>query len=177
MGASELFTGERFIPGAGDDKLGIEHYQRYLGVREMVRGKVVLDAACGEGYGSDLIASTAKQVTGLDIDGETIARARETYKERKNLRFLQGSIESIPLGNASVDAVVSFETIEHVPEAVQHSFLNEISRILRPGGFLIMSTPNKKIYSDLYHYKNEFHIREFYKEEFLAFLGDRKSVV
>ena len=173
MGASELFTGERFIPGAGDDKLGIEHYQRYLGVREMVRGKVVLDAACGEGYGSDLIASTAKQVTGLDIDGETIARARETYKERKNLRFLQGSIESIPLGNASVDAVVSFETIEHVPEAVQHSFLNEISRILRPGGFLIMSTPNKKIYSDLYHYKNEFHIREFYKEEFLAFLGQK----
>ena len=173
MGANALFTGERFIPGAGDDKLGIEHYQRYLGVRERVRGKVVLDAACGEGYGSDLIASTAERVTGLDIDAETVERARETYKGRKNLRFLQGSIEKIPLENASVDAVVSFETIEHVPEAVQQSFLEEISRVLRPDGFLIMSTPNKKIYSDLNHYKNEFHIKEFYKDEFLAFLGQK----
>lgn len=173
MGAKELFTGERFIPGAGDDKLGMEHYQRYLGVREMVRGKTVLDAACGEGYGSDLMASVAKRVTGLDIDAATVERARVTYRERENLRFLQGSIEKIPLEKASVDAVISFETIEHVPEQVQKSFLEEISRVLKADGFLVMSTPNKKIYSDLYSYQNEFHVKEFYREEFVAFLRQK----
>ena len=71
MNGKELFTGERYIPGIDDDKLEMEHYQRYLSVRELIRGKVVLDAACGEGYGSSLMAGVAQQVTGLDIDGET----------------------------------------------------------------------------------------------------------
>jgi len=173
MGSNELFTGERFIPGILDDKLEIEHYQRYLGVRELVRGKAVLDAACGEGYGSRLMADTAAQVTGLDIDGDTIGRAREKYREQGNLRFLQGSVAEIPLEDDSVDAVVSFETIEHVPEEVQHLFLGEIARVLRPDGFLVMSTPNKRIYSDLYDYKNEFHVKEFYHDEFLAFLREK----
>lgn len=173
MGGSDLFTGERFIPGIQDNKLEIEHYQRYLGVRELVRGKAVLDAACGEGYGSSLMAAAAAQVTGVDIDGDTIARAREKYRGQDNLRFFQGSVEKLPLADASVDAVVSFETIEHVPEEVQRRFLTEIARVLRPEGILVMSTPNKKIYSDLYNYKNEFHIKEFYHDEFLAFLGEK----
>lgn len=170
MNGNELFTGERFIPGIDDDKLEMEHYQRYLSVRELVRGKTVLDAACGEGYGSSLMASVAGEVTGLDIDGETVERARENYKDRKNLRFLQGSIASIPLEDESVDAVVSFETIEHVPELLQFQFLGEIGRVLKKDGILVMSTPNKAIYSDLYDYKNEFHVKEFYHDEFLAFL-------
>lgn len=170
MNGKELFTGERFIPGIDDDKLEMEHYQRYLSVRELVRGKVVLDAACGEGYGSSLMARAAQQVTGLDIDGETVERAQATYAGQKNLRFLQGSIASIPLEDHSVDAVVSFETIEHVPELLQFQFLGEIGRVLKQDGILVMSTPNKEIYSDLYNYKNEFHVKEFYHDEFLAFL-------
>lgn len=170
MNGNELFTGERFIPGIDDDKLEMEHYQRYLSVRELVRGRVVLDAACGEGYGSSLMAAVARQVTGLDIDGETVERAQETYGGQDNLRFLQGSIASIPLEDGSVDAVVSFETIEHVPELLQFQFLSEIGRVLKQDGILVMSTPNKEIYSDLYKYKNEFHVKEFYHDEFLAFL-------
>lgn len=170
MNGKELFTGERFIPGIDDDKLEMEHYQRYLSVRELIRGKVVLDAACGEGYGSSLMAGVAQQVTGLDIDGETVERAQAAYAEQKNLRFLQGSIASIPLEDHSVDAVVSFETIEHVPELLQFQFLGEIGRVLKQDGILVMSTPNKEIYSDLYHYKNEFHVKEFYHDEFLAFI-------
>ena len=176
MGNNEigkLFTGERFIPGIEDDKLAIEHYQRYLSVRCLLQDKVVLDAACGEGYGSNIIASVAKNVTGLDIDTDTIERAKMTYSEQHNLHFVQGSIESIPLESESVDAVVSFETIEHVPEQIQYSFLNEIARVLKKDGILVMSTPNKEIYSDLYNYKNEFHVKEFYHDEFLDFLGEK----
>lgn len=173
MGASDLFTGERFIPGAGDEKLGIEHYQRYQSVLELVRGKVVLDAACGEGYGSALMASVAERVTGLDIDPGTVARARESYGGQANLCFLQGSIAALPLEDGSVDAVISFETIEHVAQELQRRFLEEIARVLRAGGFLVMSTPNREVYSDRYGYQNEFHVKEFYREEFIAFLGQK----
>lgn len=171
--ASQLFTGERFIPGIEDDKLKMEHYQRYLSVRNLVQDKVVLDAACGEGYGSNIIASVARDVTGLDIDGDTIERAKVNYGQQDNLHFLQGTIEKIPLGNESVDVVVSFETIEHVSEQIQQTFLEEIARVLKKDGILIMSTPNKKIYSDLFNYKNEFHVKEFYHNEFLAFLHEK----
>ena len=107
----EKFTGERFIPGIDDEMLSIEHMQRYMGVREMVRGKVVLDAACGEGYGSRILAETAEKVTGIDINETTIQNAREKYALTRNLDFLCGSIERIPIENHSIDVVISFETI------------------------------------------------------------------
>ena len=175
--ADQLFSGERFIPGIEDNKLEMEHYQRYLSVRNLVRDKVVLDAACGEGYGSNIIASVAQSVTGLDIDGDTIERAKVSYGQQDNLHFLQGSIEKIPLEDDSVDVVVSFETIEHVSEQIQHAFLEEIARVLKKDGILVMSTPNKKIYSDLFNYKNEFHVKEFYHNEFLAFLHEKFKYV
>lgn len=175
--ADQLFTGERFIPGIEDNKLEIEHYQRYLSVRNLVRNKVVLDAACGEGYGSNIIASVAQSVTGLDIDSGTIERAKANYGQQANLHFLQGSIEKIPLEGDSVDVVVSFETIEHVSEQIQQAFLEEIARVLKKDGMLVMSTPNKEIYSDLFHYKNEFHVKEFYHDEFLSFLHEKFKYV
>lgn len=175
--ANSLFTGERFIPGIEDNKLEMEHYQRYLSVRNLVQDKVVLDAACGEGYGSNIIASVAKSVMGLDIDGYTIEHAKVSYRQRSNLHFLQGSIEKIPLEDDSVDVVVSFETIEHVSEQIQHTFLEEIARVLKKDGILVMSTPNKKIYSDLFNYENEFHVKEFYHNEFLAFLHEKFKYV
>lgn len=173
MNGNELFTGERFIPGIDDSKLEIEHYQRYLSVRKIVEGKVVVDAACGEGYGSNMLAASAKQVTGIDIDADTIRRAKQKYSEKNNLSFIEGSIENLTLEDKSVDVVVSFETIEHVPEQVQKRFLAEAARVLKEDGILIMSTPNKKVYSDLHNYKNEFHIKEFYHDEFLAFLKEK----
>ena len=177
MSDKELFTGERFIPGVEDDKLEIEHYQRYLSVRKLVENKVVLDAACGEGYGSNILATVAKQVTGIDIDEDTVLRARESYKVTPNVTYLQGSIEKLPIEDNSVDVVVSFETIEHVPEETQEKFLNEISRVLKKDGILIMSTPNKRIYSDMHNYKNEFHIKEFYHDEFVDFLKGKFQYV
>ncbi len=164
------FSGERFMPGIEDQKLESEHMQRYMSARCLVKGMHVLDIACGEGYGSALLAETAISVLGMDIDPDTIHNAQKKYR-KSNLSFQQGDAARIPLEDHSVDAVVSFETIEHIDEALQHQFLKEINRILKPDGILIMSTPNKAVYSDRYHYFNEFHIHEFYHDEFQQFLG------
>ena len=87
-----------------------------------------------------------------------------------NVSFRQGDAANIPLKDHSIDAVVSFETIEHIDEMLQNQFLQEIDRVLKPDGLLIMSTPNKAVYSDRYHYFNEYHIHEFYHDEFQKFL-------
>lgn len=170
MNSEELFTGERFVPGIHDNKLEIEHFQRYLSAHNLVRGKIVLDAACGEGYGSNILAQTAQKVIGIDIDEGAVSRAQTTYSDKSNLTFQRGTIENLDISDHSIDVVVSFETIEHVSEEVQRKFLNEIDRVLKPNGILVMSTPNKRIYSDLHNYKNEFHIKEFYHDEFIGFL-------
>ena len=171
------FTGERFIPGEGlDRELEIEHMQRYYSVVEAVRDKIVLDAASGEGYGAYLLSKYAVKVYGIDISSEAISHAKIKY-QNDNLEFIVSSIESLPFANHSIDVVVSFETIEHVSEEIQHKFLKEIKRVLKDDGILVMSTPNKKIYSDFPNYHNEFHVKEFYQEEFYDFLTKYFSYV
>ena len=171
--SEEAFTGERFVPGIDDEQLEMEHYQRYYSALSLVEDKVVLDAACGEGYGTSILATAAAKVSGLDVSAEAIARARGTYGDKENIEFVVGSVAQIPFPDHSVDVVVSFETIEHISEELQYEFLDEIKRVLRQDGVLIMSTPNKAIYSDLYDYHNEFHVKEFYKEEFINFLSKK----
>ena len=177
MSEKDLFTGERFLPGINDIKLEIEHYQRYLSVQRLVKDKIVLDAACGEGYGSDILAKYAKKVIGIDLDNDTITRAKVKYKDRDNLIFIQGNIEKLEIEDCSIDIVISFETIEHVSEDIQKNFLNEIDRVLKNDGIMVMSTPNKRIYSDLHNYNNEFHIKEFYHKDFLKFLHEKFQFV
>ena len=82
------FTGERFIPGIEDEQLEIEHFQRYISVLPLVENKIVLDAACGEGYGSCMMAAKASRVYGLDINAETIEAAKTKYQEYQNINFL-----------------------------------------------------------------------------------------
>ena len=175
--AEELFTGERFVPGIEDPNLEIEHFQRYLSVCKLVTGKKVLDAACGEGYGSKLLSEYAQSVIGIDIDCETIERAKKKYESVSNLRYQQGSVEKLEIEDHSIDVVISFETIEHVNSDIQKHFLHEIKRVLKTDGVLVMSTPNKAVYSDLHNYKNPFHVKEFYYDEFMDFLkGQFKNV-
>lgn len=167
---STEYTGERFLPDECQGEMAIEHYQRYQFARQLVKGKKVLDAACGEGYGSNLLSRTAACVCGLDLDQGAVDSARQKY-ESDRLSFFCGSIEKLPFEDHSFDAVISFETIEHVNEEIQKNFLSEIRRILKPDGILIMSTPNKAVYTDRVKGKNSFHIKEFYVEEFQDFLG------
>lgn len=167
-GSEDLaFTGERFMPSL-DGSIALEHWHRYLLARELVAGKTVLDIACGEGYGSALLAETAAKVTGVDISDEAVRHAAKAYT-RPNLHFLPGSCAAIPLDDGSVDAVVSFETIEHHD---QHAgMMAEVRRVLRPGGLLIISSPDRLEYSVLPNNSNEYHVKELFRHEFESLLS------
>jgi SAM-dependent methyltransferase len=164
------FTGERFVPGTRGE-IWIEHWHRYHFARRWVEGKRVLDVACGEGYGAALLARSAAEVVGVDVSEAALAHARTTYRSLSNLRFEAGSCARLPLADASVDVAVSFETIEHIGE--QEAFLDELARVLRPDGILILSSPNRAEYSDRRGFRNEFHVRELYREELARVLGPR----
>lgn len=166
-----VVTGERFIPEANDAELELEHYERYFSACQFVNAKVVLDAASGEGYGSYMLSKYAQKVIGVDLSQQAIDNAKKKYNDRDNLEYIQGSVADLSfIKTHSIDVVVSFETIEHVPEDVQKAFILEIKRVLKPDGLLIMSSPNKKEYSDRYDFHNEFHIHELYVDEFVDLL-------
>lgn len=137
------FSGERYTSQA-QGTIEHEHVHRYLFALQFCRGKRVLDIACGEGYGSAALALVCDHVTGIDIDEETIAHCRANYAA-PNVDFVVGGATSIPLPDHSMDVVVSFETLEHMVE--HDGFLKEISRVLRNDGLLVISTPDKDIYS------------------------------
>lgn len=160
-------TGERLMPGILN-KTAIEHLHRYALSSELVRGKKVLDIASGEGYGSNLLAGFADQVTGVDISNETILHAQTTYI-KENLRFKQGSVLDIPFEKESFDIVFSFETLEHVLD--QRKMISELKRVLKPDGILIISTPEKLVYSDQANYSNPYHEKELYEEEFINLIN------
>ncbi len=141
----------------------VEHLHRYAMAKKLCVGKQVLDIASGEGYGSNLLAQVAAKVTGVDIDETAIKKSKEIYKSA-NLNFKVGSCSAIPLENKSIDVVVSFETIEHHDQ--HEEMLVEIKRILKEDGLLIISTPDKKYYSDHLNYSNPFHVKELYKADF-----------
>ena len=166
---SELpFTGERFVPGARGE-IWIEHWHRYHFARRWAAGRAVLDVACGEGYGSALLARDAASVAGVDISQDAIAHARSRYASVANLRFECAPCTRLPLEAASVDLAVSFETIEHITE--QAEFLAELARVLKPGGLLVLSCPNRLEYRDRRNFENPFHLKELYREELAHLVG------
>lgn len=156
------FTGERFTPEI-TGQLALEHLHRYSLAKGIARGLIVLDIACGEGYGSAILAACAARVMGVDIDQGTIFHARRRYKEN-NLEFLVGTCSSIPLKDSSVDLVVSFETIEHHDQ--HDAMMVEIKRVLKPNGVLLISSPDRLVYSEGVDYSNPFHVKELSKDEF-----------
>lgn len=167
------FTGERFIPGIAGN-IALEHVHRYRFCIEFTAGKDVLDIACGEGYGSAIIAPHARKVCGVGVSAEAIAHAQEAHKA-ENLQFILGSCTAIPLPDNSVDVAISFETIEHLTE--HDEMMQELRRVLRPDGVLIISSPDKRVYSDERDFHNPFHLRELYAEEFSALLHKNFSHV
>jgi GT2 family glycosyltransferase/SAM-dependent methyltransferase/peptidoglycan hydrolase CwlO-like protein len=162
------WTGEKCVPGMGGAQIQYEHLHRYAYARQFVRDKKVIDLACGEGYGSDLLAGEASYVLGIDIDQPTIAHAASRYK-RDNLEFTIGSIIDIPVkGRGKFDVAVCFEAIEHITK--HKKLLSEVKRVLRVDGLLIISTPNKTVYTDAPDYHNPFHLKELYLDQFEALL-------
>jgi SAM-dependent methyltransferase len=163
-------TGERLVPEAQHGEVvHAEHLVRYHIAAQLAESRRVLDAACGEGYGTNLIAAaSATSAVGIDLDAGTIEHARLRYPAAE---FVQGDIQRLPFEDGAFDLVVSFETIEHVrdPERV----LDELRRVLVDEGVLVISTPNK----DQYLVENEFHEREFRHQEFVELLNERFASV
>jgi O-antigen biosynthesis protein len=163
------FTGERYV-STEQGKIRLEHYHRYAVVQDLVAGKDVLDVACGEGYGSRILADCAKSVIGLDISEEAVKYATATYP-KSNLVFRTGSVTALDFLDNSFDVIVSFETIEHLLE--QALMLTEIRRVLRPDGCLVISSPNRPVYSEESGEHNEFHVKELDFDEFDKLLSEQ----
>lgn len=161
-------TGERMVPEHSGSDTFWEHVHRYAFACGFVRGKRVLDIACGEGYGSAALKKAgATSVTGIDISKEVCIYAQAKY----GIDARPGSAEEIPLADNSVDVVVSFETIEHLHNPAR--FLDESSRVLVPGGRLVISTPNKGVYTRSGESLNPYHCSEMTEPDFLAALRKR----
>lgn len=140
------------------------HLNRYAFTRPFCQGAKVLDAACGQGYGSYLMKTWgAQEVVGIDIDEDSIKQASWLFKQ-DGLTYKQHTVEELPFEDHSFDLVVSFETIEHIdyPEKL----LKEIKRVLKPGGTIIISCPNDNYYYEHDCAKNPFHKREYTFFEF-----------
>ena len=161
------WTGERFVSRLGGE-IRLEHHHRYLAAAPLCAGRDVLDIASGEGFGSALLSCVAESVVGVDRDPEAVSFAARNYRAGTGtLRFEVGDCAAIPLPDDSVDVVVSFETIEHIDDHTR--FLGEVRRVLRPGGLLLCSTPDRDVYRSGEE-PNEFHQRELNEAEFGALL-------
>jgi SAM-dependent methyltransferase len=157
-------TGERTLPDLPEENYW---YRRHLVVYEWiaarVAGKRVVDMACGEGYGSNVLASAAASVAGVDANPEAHEHARLRYV-RPNLRFERDLVESF---SEPCDAVVFLQTIEHVQDA--GAILEHFKAMLgRPGGIAYVSTPNLLTLAPPGAEKsdNPWHVREYRAAEF-----------
>jgi O-antigen biosynthesis protein len=163
------WTGERCVPWTPDVQVIYEHLHRYMWAAPIVAGRRVLDLGSGEGFGSAILAESAAHVVGIDIDERTVEHSRLNYAA-ENLEFHVGSALDLSAYEAgSFGAVVAFEIIEHVRD--QEQVLAGVERLLADDGILIMSTPDRRIYSEASGQHNPFHERELGQEEFLELLG------
>lgn len=169
------WTGERCVPWADDVQVVYEHYHRYLWAAELVRGRRVLDLGSGEGFGSAILAETAEKIVGLDLDATTVEHSRLNHAA-PNLSFEQGSALDLDrFEEASFGAVVCFELIEHVSD--HERVLAGVERVLADDGLLVISTPDRRTYTDATGIRNPFHERELTDAELQDLLGRHFSHV
>lgn len=143
------------------------HKKAYLEAAARFAGQAVLDCGCNVGYGTAIMAGSAESVVGIDLNEAAIQRAKATYPEL-DFKLTDGS--SIPFDDASFEAVVSFQVIEHVGD--YESYLSEIRRVLRPGGIALFTTPNRAIRLEPGMKPwNEFHVTEFTADQLSSLLA------
>jgi ubiquinone/menaquinone biosynthesis C-methylase UbiE len=147
-----------------------EHFVRYEYAAKFCEGKIVLDCASGEGIGVNILCKTAKTVYGVDIDENTFKTARKNIKYN-NAILNHGSATELPFNDDYFDVITSMETLEHIPQKLQEKCIEEFHRVLKPGGKLIISTPNKSVLNpNGIAPKNYFHLWELTHTEFVDIL-------
>lgn len=175
---------ERYVPGADFSSIGMftdaHHRARYAWASKVLDsvGGAFLDIACGEGYGTATFARPDRTVVGVDVSKDAVERAQQRYG-RDGLAFRVGDGENLSwLGDGCIDAAVTFETIEHLHHPT--AFLSELARVLRPGGVLLLSTPNRLLASTKYPItgrpNNPFHVFEYRKKALLDDLSKHFKV-
>jgi SAM-dependent methyltransferase len=150
-------------------QFGHQHIQRYRFALDRIEGRRVLDLACGVGYGSYILAQARdREVTGIDLDPQAIAYGQAHY-QRAGLRLLVGDALKWRNEGAPFDTIVSFETIEHLPEPAV--FVAHIASLLKPGGLFLVSAPNTLLHKRApVPVENEFHLSEPDYATFCAWL-------
>lgn len=179
-------TSERHMPvyqeGTDTSLANVDHMIRYAFVAPFVAGKRVLDISCGTGYGTQFMAQQgAAEVVGVDVD-ESAVNFASKFHAHPHAKFIQSDAHYVQqLEDASFDVIVSFETLEHLPNP--RKFLVELKRLLKPEGQLFLSCPNDYRISP---WISEFHLHKFRFSEFrdlalsvfseAVFLGQHYSV-
>ena len=159
-------TGERTVPG-----IPAENYwfRRHEAAYEFALGHVhgdVLEVGCGEGYGTALLADAAASITGVEYDLATVEHARRRYPQAG---FVHGNLAALPVADASVDVLATLQVIEHVWDHPQ--FVRECRRVLRAGGLLLVTTPNRLTFSPGRDTPlNPFHTVEFTADQLVDLL-------
>ena len=168
----ELLGGERMIAHSNlDCQIENEHKHRYRAAAKFAAHKRVLDASCGSGYGSAILAENAASVVGIDHSAAVIDYCKRTY-EKENLSFFQMSAATLEFPENSFDVVVSFEAMEYLTQKDQILFLEGIRRVLAKDGILIISAPHKGIWDRFVnHCDNTHHLCECGEENFIGVLS------
>lgn len=144
------------------------HLARYKFTLKFVKNKVVLDAGCGTGYGADYLSNVCKEIIGIDISESAIRYAR-THFQKDNLKYEVINLTGLTFQNSTFDIVCCLDVIEHIED--YKKAIQEIYRVLKSDGLFVISTPNKKIFSDNKPIPpNPHHIREFYLSDFQGIL-------
>jgi SAM-dependent methyltransferase len=158
-------TGERTLPDVPAENYWYRrHLAVYRWIAERCRGLDVVDMACGEGYGTSVLAERAARATGVDANPEAHEHARLKYT-RPGVRFVRDLVETYA---EPCDAVVFLQTIEHIEDA--KAVLDRFRSILRPGGAAFVSTPNVLTLAPpgAERSDNPWHVHEYRAEEFRA---------
>lgn len=172
-----MLTGERTAPGIWHESYWFARHEvayRFLAAR--CRQRVVLDAGCGEGYGCATVARAARAVLGVDYDLPALRRAR---RHHGGAAFARANLVALPLADACVDVVLSLQVVEHIwsPDEL----LADTARVLRAGGLLALTTPNRETFSPGLgrgqRPTNPFHVREFDADELADLVGRHLEVV
>ncbi|MEQ1883626.1 MAG: methyltransferase domain-containing protein [Bryobacteraceae bacterium] len=165
------FTGERVVPGQVNDDLWAEHISRYAFACRFASHRDVLDVGSGTGYGTAELAQSAHSVQGIDVSPDAISYAQSNYP-LANIKFFEASATNVPIADSSFDLITAFEVIEHLEDS--RALLKEASRLLRPGGIFLVSTPNKLYYTESRGDQgpNPYHTHEFTYAEFRTALAE-----
>ena len=149
-------TGERTLPGIAVENYWFRRHEvAYDAAATWCRGATVLEAGCGEGYGARRLAADAARAIGVDYDEPAVAHVAATYPE---IAVLRANLAQLPIRSGAIDVVVNLQVIEHLWD--QPGFLADVARVLRPGGTLVISTPNRLTFSPGGAPLNPYHTRE-----------------